>query len=274
MAKIHTSADVHETAIIHDSAEIAANCTVGPYAYVGENTILGEGTSIGMHAYVEFAHIGKNNRIFHHASVGTAPQDLKYKGEKTLLVMGDNNTVRENCQMNRGTGESQTTIGSNGLYCAFTHIAHDCKIGNHVVLVSFAALAGHVEIGDGSVLSAHVGIHQFVRLGKMVMVSAGAAVGKDVPPFCIAQGDRAVLRGLNVVGLRRSPLPATDVKAIRAAYRSLFLSGQPFDAAIAEIKSSSSEAVQYFAGFIEEARKSRGLTMPIPNSKEPEGVTA
>jgi UDP-N-acetylglucosamine acyltransferase len=219
---------VHATAIVHESAKLHPSVEIGPYAVIGEGVTIGEGTSVGAHAVVEYAEIGKNNRIFHHASVGTAPQDLKFEGEVAPLVMGDNNTVREYCQLNRGTKASGATrIGSNCLFCAFTHVAHDCVIGNHVIMVSFAALAGHVELGDGCVLSAHVGVHQFVRVGHGVMLSAGAKVGKDVPPFCMAQGDRAVLRGVNVVGLRRSKLSSSDVKAVRRAYRDMFLGTSP-----------------------------------------------
>ncbi|PCI35160.1 MAG: acyl-[acyl-carrier-protein]--UDP-N-acetylglucosamine O-acyltransferase, partial [Elusimicrobia bacterium] len=217
---IHSTAIIHETAKLHDSVE------VGPYALIGEGVTIGEGSSVGAHTFIEFSEIGKNNRIFHHASVGTEPQDLKFKGEVAPLRMGDNNTIREYCQINRGTkATGETRIGSNGLFCSFTHVAHDCVIGDHVIMVSFAALAGHVHIGDGAILSAHVGIHQFVRIGKGAMLSAGSAVGKDVPPYCVTQGDRAVLRGVNVVGLRRSGLPLEDVKSVRRAYRDLFLSG-------------------------------------------------
>ncbi|MEE8424961.1 MAG: acyl-ACP--UDP-N-acetylglucosamine O-acyltransferase [Elusimicrobiota bacterium] len=263
--------NIHATAVVHPTAKLHPSVVVGPYAIIGEDVEIGEGSTVGAHAIVEFAKIGKNNRLFHGCFVGTAPQDLKYKGERTLLEMGDNNTVREMAQLNRGTDASgKTVIGSNCLFCAFTHVAHDCRIGDHVIMVSFAALAGHVELGDYAVLSAHVGIHQYVRIGKMVMVSAGAAVGKDVPPFCIAQGDRAKLRGLNVVGLRRSKLPREVVKAVREAYRTLFLSGQPMEAALAALKGSKIELIQYLAQFIETAKKGRGITMPPPPGAQQE----
>ncbi|MFH2202498.1 MAG: acyl-ACP--UDP-N-acetylglucosamine O-acyltransferase [Elusimicrobiota bacterium] len=266
---------IHPTAIIDPSARLHPSVQVGPYAVIGEDVEIGEGTTIGSHAVIEYARIGKNNRIFPGCFLGTAPQDLKYAGERALLIMGDNNTVREAVQMNRGTkATGKTVIGSNCLFCAFTHVAHDCVIGNNVIMVSFAALAGHVELADYCVLSAHVGIHQFVRVGRMVMISAGSKVGKDIPPFCTAQGDRAKLRGLNVVGLRRSKLPRDVVKAVRGAYRTLFLSGQPIEAALAQLKASSPPPpVQDMIQFIEAAQKGRGITRP-GDVKSEEEVTA
>lgn len=263
--------DIHPTAIVDPKAKIDPTAKIGPYAVIGEDVEIGAGTSVGPHAVVEFARIGKNNRLFSGCYVGTAPQDLKYAGEHGLTILGDNNTVREGVTLNRGTKASgKTQIGSNCLFCAYAHVAHDCVIGNNVIMVSFAGLAGHVELGDYTVLSAHVGLHQFVHVGKMVMISAGSKVGKDIPPFCVAQGDRAKLRGLNVVGLRRSGLPREVVKAIREAYRTLFISGQPMEAALAQVRAGTPPPpVVEMLDFIERARKGRGLTMP-PSSGEKE----
>jgi len=249
---------------------------VGPYAVIGEGAVLGEGTTVGAHTVVEFSEIGKYNRIFHHASVGTAPQDLKFSGESAPLRMGDNNIVREYCQLNRGTKASgETRIGSNCLFCSFTHVAHDCVIGDHVIMVSFSALAGHVTLGDGCVLSAHVGIHQFVRIGAGVMASGGAMINKDVPPFCLAQGDRAVLRGVNVVGLRRSGLPPAEVKAIRKAYRDLFMGSLPMEEAIRKAKEAAPPAAAAgMIAFVEESLKTRGVTRPAAAENAAEEVAA
>jgi len=270
--KIHSTAIIHESAKLHDSVE------VGPYAIIGEGVTIGEGSTVGAHAVVEFAEIGKNNRIFHHASVGTEPQDLKFEGEVAPLRMGDNNTVREYCQLNRGTKASgETRIGSNCLFCAFTHVAHDCVIGNYVIMVSFSALAGHVELGTGCILSAHVGVHQFVRVGEGAMLSGGSKVGKDVPPFCLTQGDRATLRGVNVVGLRRSGLPLEAVKEVRRAYRDLFLSGLSLEEGIKKAKTSNpSKPAAGMISFVEESLKSRGITRPLTSEKaeQEEGVAA
>ncbi|MFC1679618.1 acyl-ACP--UDP-N-acetylglucosamine O-acyltransferase [Elusimicrobiota bacterium] len=267
---------IHETAIVHASAKLHPSVEIGPYAIIGEDVEIGEGTTVGPHAVVEFARIGKNNRLFSSCFVGTAPQDLKFAGEHGLTVMGDNNIVRECVTLNRGTKASgETVIGSNCLFCAYAHVAHDCRIGNNVIMVSFSALAGHIELGDYCVLSAHVGIHQFVRIGRMAMASAGALIGKDVPPYCIAQGDRAALRGLNVVGLRRSGLPREVVKAIKEAYRAMFLSGDTVEAAIGKLKGSSQPPpAQEMIAFVEAALKGRGVTMPAAAGKTEEEVTA
>ncbi len=264
---------IHSTAIIHESAKLHESVEVGAYAVIGEGVTIGEGSSVGTHAVIEFAEIGKNNRIFHHASVGTEPQDLKFEGEAAPLRMGDNNTIREYCQINRGTkATGQTRIGSNGLFCAFTHVAHDCVIGDNVIMVSFAALAGHVTLGDGCILSAHVGVHQFVRVGNGAMLSAGAKVGKDIPPYCLAQGDRAVLRGVNVVGLRRSGLPIEDVKSVRRAYRDIFLSTDSLEEGIAKAKRGNpSAAANGMITFIEESLKTRGVTRPAAVEKTTQG---
>lgn len=268
--------NVHKTAIVHPSAKLHPSVTIGPYAIIGEDVEIGEGSSVGPHAVVEFARIGKNNRLFSSCYVGTAPQDLKYKGEHGLTIMGDNNTVRECVTLNRGTAASgKTVIGSNCLFCAYAHVAHDCRIGDNVIMVSFSALAGHVELDDYCVLSAHVGIHQFVRVGKMVMASAGSGIGKDVPPFCTVQGNRAKLRGLNIVGLRRAKLPRDVVKAIKDAYRALFLSGETMNAAVAKLKASSPPPpVQEMIQFVEVAQKNRGVTLPETGAKQEEEVTA
>lgn len=269
-------ASVHPTAIVHPTAKLHPSVAVGPYAVVGEDCEIDEGTTIGAHAVVEFAKVGKNNRLFPGCFVGTAPQDLKYAGERTQVVIGDRNTIREMCQINRGTKASgRTVVGSDNLLCAFTHVAHDCVIGSRVVLVSFAALAGHVEVQDFCVLSAHVGVHQFVRIGRMAMISAGAKVGKDVPPFCTAQGDRATLRGLNVVGLRRSGLPPDQVKAVRRAYRALFLAGDTLDAALIGLKDPSQPPpVQLLLQFIEAGLKGRGITRPASGAAAEEAELA
>lgn len=267
---------VHPTAVVHPSATLDPTVQLGPYAVIGEDVVLGAGTVVGAHAVVEFATLGKNNRLFPGCYVGGAPQDLKYAGERTQVLIGDRNTIRELCQINRGTKASgRTVVGSDNLLCAYTHVAHDCVIGSRVVLVSFAALAGHVEIQDFCVLSAHVGVHQFVRIGRMAMIAAGAGVGKDVPPFCTAQGERATLRGLNVVGLRRSGMAPDQVKAVRRAYRELFLAGETLDAALSRLKDPAAPPpVQLMLQFIEAGLKGRGITRPASGAAAEEAEVA
>ena len=248
--------NIHPTAVIHPTAKIDPSAVVEPYAIVGEDSVIGAGTRIGAHAVVEFATIGKDNRLFPGCFVGTAPQDLKYAGDKTRIILGDRNTIRECAHLNRGTlATRETRIGSGCLIMAFTHIAHDCRVGDNVILVNNSGLAGHVEVGDGAIISTQVGVHQFTRVGRGSMISAGSMVGKDVPPFCIAQGDRARLRGLNMVGLRRSGLPRDTIAAVREAYRTIFLSGLLLEDALTRAKACAVAEVLEIVRFIESSKR-------------------
>lgn len=267
------NSNIHPTAVVDPSAQLHPSVTVGPYAIIGPDTIIGEGSTVGPHAILEHVHMGKNNKIFGGAFVGVPPQDLKYKGEKTLLVMGDNNTVRETATLNRGTAATgKTVIGSNCLFMAYSHVGHDCRVGNHVIIVNCAPLAGHVEVGDYVVIGGLAAVHQYVRIGPFAMIGGGAMVGKDIPPFCMAQGDRATLRGLNVVGLRRSGLPRETISAVREAYKTFFMRGLTVEAACAEIKASNPpKEVAHMADFI--ATSKRGVMRPAAaGAKEEEEV--
>jgi UDP-N-acetylglucosamine acyltransferase len=195
---------------------------------------------------------------------------LKYAGEKTRLIMGDNNTVRETATLNRGTtATGETRIGSNCLIMAYAHVAHDCRIGNNVILVNSVALAGHVDIGDYAVLGGMCAVHQFTRIGTFSMISGNAMCGKDILPFCTAQGDRATLRGLNVVGLRRSGLPRPTIAAIREAYKTLFLRGLTQENALAELKSvPQPKEVEMMLQFIETSK--RGITRALAKTEAEE----
>lgn len=271
------SENIHPTAIIHPSAKLHPTVKVGPYAIIGEDAEIGEGTTIGAAAQVEHVTMGKNNKIMGGSFVGVAPQDLKYAGEKTRLIMGDNNLVRECATLNRGTTHTgETRIGSNCLFMAYSHVAHDCRLGNHVILVNSVALAGHVEIGDYAVLGGICAIHQFVRIGAFVMIGGGSMVGKDIPPFCVAQGDRATLRGLNVVGLRRSGLPRPTISAIRDMYKTLFLRGLSIENAVAELKAQQlPKEAGMMLKFVEEALASkRGVMRPAAGAQQEEEAVA
>ncbi len=253
--------NIHPNAVIHPTAKIDPSVVVGPGAVIGEDTVIGAGSVIGAHAVVEFSVLGKNNRLAPGCFVGTPPQDLKYAGERTRLVMGDNNLVRECVTLNRGTAATgETVIGSNCLFMAYSHVAHDCRIGNHVILVNSVALAGHVDVGDYSVISAQVAVHQFVRVGRCCMISGGSMVGKDIPSYCTAQGDRATLRGLNLVGMRRAGLQRDAVAAVKEAYKTLFLSGLRQEEALPELQKSSVPQVLELADFI--SRSQRGVMRP------------
>ena len=259
---------IHTTAVIHPSAKIDPSAEIGPYAIIGEDTVIGARTTVGPHAIIEFATLGQDNRIHPGCFIGTPPQDLKYAGQKTRLIMGDRNTVREAAHLNRGTtATGETRIGSDCLIMAFTHIAHDCRVGNRVILVNNSGLAGHVEVADNVIISTQVGVHQFVRVGRGVMISAGSMVGKDIPPFCCAQGDRARLRGLNLVGLRRSGLPRQTLSAIKDAYKTLFLSGLLQAEALRQLKAGSHPPeVQELLAFIEGSK--RGVMRPEAEPEE------
>ncbi|TBR23305.1 acyl-ACP--UDP-N-acetylglucosamine O-acyltransferase [bacterium] len=264
---------VHPSAVVHPSAKIDPTATVGPFAVVGEDVVIGADCSIGAHAHVEFTHMGKGNRLFPGCFVGGAPQDLKYAGEKTRLVMGDKNTVRECVTLNRGTNASgETVIGSNCLFMAYCHVAHDCRIGDGVVIVNSVQLAGHVEVGDYAVLGGCAAAHQFVRIGKYSMLGGGSMVGKDLPAFCVCQGDRATLRGLNLVGMRRAGLSRETITAMKEAYKALFMAGTPLEAALAAVKGSSEVTeVLEMVQFIE--RSQRGVMRPATGALAEEEVS-
>jgi UDP-N-acetylglucosamine acyltransferase len=224
-AVISNSAVIHHTAVIDPDAIIGDNTTIGPYAVIGAGVRIGRDNRIGPHAVIEgHTTIGDGNRIFQFAAIGAEPQDLKYAGEDTELVIGDRNIIREYATMHPGTagGGGRTVVGSDNLFMVGAHVAHDCVIGDHARMANLASLAGHVEVGEGAILSAMCGVHQFVRIGRQAFVSGGAMVVQDVPPFCIVQGDRAHLVGLNQVGLQRGGMPEADILALKRAYRLLF----------------------------------------------------
>ena len=263
---------IHPTAIIDPSAELDPTVSVGPYAVIGPDVVIGAGSTVGAHTVLEHVHMGKENRLFSGCYVGVAPQDLKYAGERTRLVMGDKNIVRECVTLNRGSAATgETRIGSGCLFMAYSHVAHDCRVGDGVILVNSVPLAGHVEVGDFAVLGGSSAVHQFVRIGRLSMISGGSMVGKDIPPFCTAQGDRAVLRGLNSIGMRRAGLPREAISAVKDAYKTLFLSGGALEGAIAQLKASApAKEVLEMIDFIE--RSKRGVMRPAVGATEAEEV--
>jgi len=230
------TASIHPTAIIHPTAKIAAGVEIGPYAVIGEDVILQTRVRVGPHAVIEFADIGEGCQIHASAFVGTAPQDLKYRGERTRIVLGPGCVVRECVTLNRGTAATGVTrIGSRCLFMAYSHAAHDCIIGNEVIVANSVALAGHVEVGDGAILGGLSAVHQFARIGKLAMIGGGAMVPLDVPPYTIAQGDRAKLAGLNLIGLRRRGLNQEEITTLKKAYRSIFFSTTPMKEQLAQM---------------------------------------
>ena len=263
---------IHNTAIIHPTAKISKNVEIGPYAIIGENTVIGTGTRIGPHAIVECAEIGDNCVIFSHAAVGTAPQDLKYKNEPTKLIIGSNCSVREFVTLNRGTTASgQTVIGSNCLFMAYSHVAHDCRIGNRVIMANAATLGGHVTVGDNAFLGGLVAVHQFSRIGRLAMLAGGAMVSQDVIPFTQVHGNRAKLAGLNLVGIRRNPELKDALEDIKSAYRTLFLTGIPMQEALDQLEASNLRPeVKEMIDFIHSSK--RGFCRPSRNKAEEDEV--
>ncbi|MBI3551191.1 MAG: acyl-ACP--UDP-N-acetylglucosamine O-acyltransferase [Elusimicrobia bacterium] len=265
-------ANIHPTAIVDPSAQIDASASVGPYAIIGPETVIGPGSTIGAHAVVEHVRMGKDNRLFPGCHVGVAPQDLKYAGEKTHLVMGDKNTVRECVTLNRGTAaHGETKIGSNCLFMAYSHVAHDCHLGDGVILVNSVAVAGHVTIGDYTVVGGLAAIHQYLTIGKYCMLGGGSMLNKDVPHYCLCQGYPATLRGLNTLGLRRAGFPREVLTAIKEAYKTLYHSGLRIEEAVAKLKTSHPCAqVAEMLDFIEGSK--RGVMRPAAGVAEEEGA--
>jgi UDP-N-acetylglucosamine acyltransferase len=218
---------IHQTAIVSKKAKIAEEVIVGPYAVIGDGASIGSGSIIGNHAVVEGnTTIGKNCELFTGAVVGSRPQDLKYKGEKVYLEIGDNNIIREYCTLNPGTEEGGKTIVGNGnLIMAYSHVAHDCLVGSNCVLANGSTLAGHVTIEDRAVIGGLVAIHQFVRVGKLSIIGGCSKVVQDIPPFSTCDGHPAAVFGLNLIGLRRGNVPRESIGKLDDAYRILFSSG-------------------------------------------------
>ena len=253
---------IHSSAIIDKSAKIEKGVEIGPYAVIGKNTTIKTGTKVGAHSVIEYAEIGKNCRIFSSAFIGVAPQDLKYKDEPTKIILGDGCLVRECVTLSRGTAaHGLTEIGSNCMFQAYSHVGHDCVVGDGVIMSNAATLAGHVEIGDHAIISGLVAVHQFVRIGRFTMISGGAMVTLDVPHFCVAQGDRAKLFGLNAIGLKRNGFNDIQIKAIKSAYKTVFLSGMTVQEAVKKLELSNPSAeAKEFIEFIKNSK--RGIVRP------------
>ena len=215
---------VHPTAVIAPGAELGEGVSIGPYAVIGEGVVLGAGTTVGAHASIQGpAILGEGNRVFDHAAVGFDPQDLKYRGETTRLVVGARNVFREFSTVHRGTasGMSETVIGDDNYFMNFTHVAHDCRVGSRVVMANSSVLAGHAEVGNGAILGAFTAIHQFCRVGAFAFLGAYTACRQDVLPFCRTDGLDPKTYGINTIGLKRNGLSDERVEALQKAYRLL-----------------------------------------------------
>lgn len=248
------SATIHPTAIIHPTAEIGAGCEIGPYCVIGAGVVLGGGCWVQSHVVIEGpARIGKNNRFYSFGSIGQRTQDLKYAGEPTHLEIGDGNTFREFVTVNRGTAPgSKTMIGNRGHFLAYCHIAHDCVVGDDVIFSNNGTLAGHVEVGNHVVIGGLTAVHQFCRLGAHAMTGGCSKIVQDVPPYLIADGNPAEVRGINKVGLERHGFSAGDVRAVKECYRILYRKNLNVAQAIEQIRSSveDSAVVETFVRFV------------------------
>jgi UDP-N-acetylglucosamine acyltransferase len=246
-SKISPLAIIEEGAVIGKNVEIGPYCLISSQTTIGDNTVIDQNTSI----YGKTT-IGRNNHIFSHAVIGSVPQDLKFSGEDVELIIGDHNKIREFTLFNPGTkgGGAKTIIGSHNLFMGYVHIGHDVIIGNHCILANAATLAGHVEMGDYAVIGGMTPIHQFVHIGDYAMVAGASALAQDVPPFCMAEGNRATLRGLNLTGLRRN-LKRGEIDEIKSAYRELFETGRPLkEVALELVENTENHHVHDLCNFI------------------------
>lgn len=253
--------NIHPTAIIHKNARISSDVKVGPYTIINDETEIGQGTEIGSHVLIDSGTIiGENCKIHHGAVLGTLPQDLKFGGEKTLLTIGDNTVIREYATLNRGTKyREKTVVGNDCFIMIYAHVAHDCLLGDHVILANSANLAGHVEIGDYAIIGGVVPVHQFVKIGAHSIVGGGFRVQKDICPFALVGGYPLKTMGLNIIGLKRRGFPEKTIGILKQTFKLLFRSELNTSQAVKRIKSELEiiPEVQTILDFI--AKSERGI---------------
>ncbi len=254
-----TNADIHPSAIVSPSARLGTNVTIGPYCIIGDEVEIGDGSVIGPHAVIEkWTSLGKDCRVYQFASVGAAPQDLKFKGERSYTFIGDRTTIREGATIHRATGEgNETRIGNDCLLMAYIHVAHNCTLGNHVIMSNLASCAGHAIVEDRVVIGGMAGVHQFVKIGRNAMVGGMSKLVQDVVPYTIVDGHPAKVVGLNNVGISRAGIPLESRRLIKKAYRILYRSGLNLAEAIAVIEQEvdSCEEVEHFLRFLRNAER-------------------
>ena len=235
---------IHPTAIVDDTAELAFDVSVGPYAIVGQGVVVGSGTRIGPHAVVRGPTcIGKENKIFQFASVGEDPQDKKYRGELTYLEIGDRNVIREFATIHRGTVQDRgvTQIGDDNLFMAYTHVAHDCIVGNKVIMANSASLAGHVQLHDNAILGGFSLVHQFCKIGQHSFSAMGSVISRDIPPYVMVGGSPTRPHGINSIGLERLGFSSETVRQIRKAYKVVYKNGLKLEEAIQVVEKMALE---------------------------------
>jgi len=252
---------IHPTAIIDPKAEIGEGVEIGPYSVIEKDVTIGEGTTIGPHVVIrEGTRIGKRCHIFQFSSIGEAPQHFAYKGEETSLLIGDQNIFREFVTLHRGTahGGGKTVIGNGNFFMAYSHVAHDCNIGNHVVMANGATLGGHILIEDHAIIGGLVAIHQFCRIGAHAFIAGVSGILSDIVPYVLAQGAPATLFGLNAVGLKRSRFSEETVRALKKAYRIIFRSALTLEKAMKRVEEdeiSQIPEVQHLIDFIKNSKR-------------------
>lgn len=254
---------IHPTAVVAPGAQLDPSCEVGPFAVVGPDVTLGPRTVVAAHATVTgHTVMGADNRVFPHAVVGEIPQDLKYRGEPTALRIGDRNTFREGVTINLGTvqGGGVTTIGDGCLFMAYSHVGHDCRIGDGAIIANSVALAGHVLVEDHVHMSGLAAAHQFTRIGRLAFVSGLTGVAMDVPPYCTVAGSRAELAGLNTVGMQRAGMTEEQIGRVKQAYKIVFRSNLGLAEALAQLEQElgGHPEIAHFVGFVKTSQ--RGIT--------------
>ncbi len=255
-------ARIHPTALVASGAQLADDVEIGPYAIIGETVKIGAGTVVGPHVVIEgVTTIGERNRFHSGAAIGCEPQDKKYRGEPTRLVIGNGNTFFQNVTIATGTAQDQgiTQVGDDNWIMAYAHIAHDCIVGSHIILANGATLAGHVEVGDHVILGGLSAVHQFCVIGAHAMGGGGAMINQDLPPFVMCEGNRAVQRGLNTEGMKRRGFTAEQISAVKKAYKLLYREGLSYDEACAQIgeMARTEPALALYVDFF--ARSRRGI---------------
>ena len=251
---------IHETAIVDASARVAANVEIGAYSVIGAGVEIGAGSVIGPHVVIMGpSKIGRDNRIFQFSSIGEAPQDKKYQGEPSLLELGDRNVIREYVTLNRGTdmGQGKTVIGSDNLFMAYSHVAHDCIVGSHTIFANAASVSGHVEVGDYATLGGFTSVHQFTQIGSRAFCGLGSIVTQDIPPFSTAAGNRARVIGINKEGLKRRGFSPEVIRALHKSFRELLKSRGSKEDAFANLEPLCKKfpEVEEFVDFVRNSKR-------------------
>lgn len=255
---------IHPTVVVHPKAELADDIEIGPYTVINEHVKIGKGTKIGPHVLIDgWTTIGERNEIHSFSSIGTPPQDIGYRNEETQLIIGNDNVIRECATIHRATTKQdrKTVIGDHNFLMAYSHVAHDCKLANHIIMANSVALGGHIVIDDHAILGGIVAVHQFVRIGAYAIIGGQSAVSQDIPPYVSAAGNRAKLYGLNTIGLKRKGFSDEVINELRKAYKIMFRSGLTLEEAsrkVLEEFSTAHQEVYCFVNFMRDSK--RGVT--------------